>query len=245
MLENTGNIRKINPIRINGVSGVGFDVPQLADLTRPSEGLVVQYLRLGLHAMALQEARHLHRQSDSVWNVLRLAQAAENAGSYDEARLAAQCLLIKHDEPEGYEFLARHAARAGDWSSAADLLAQFLTVYPDDVQAQARYCWLGAIAGRSVTDRALKYMDVSGEWPAKLRAFLVSNPASLVTATEKLTRRAECSIEKNEAHFYAAFKFWRAGMRAEARKYLRLVRQASSQGCEYGWAPIISRVIYP
>ena len=243
MLENTGNIRKMNPILINGVSSGGVDVPQLADLTRPSEGLVVQYLRLGFHAMALQEARKLHRQNDSVWGALRLAQAAENAGNHDEARLAAQCLLIRHDEPEGYEFLARHAARADDWSSAADLLLQYLAVYPDDVQAQARYCWLGAIAGRTVTDRALKNMEVSGEWPAKLRTFLVSNPASIVAATRRLIARAECSTEKSEAHFYAAFKFWRAGMRTEAGRHLCLARQEGSQECEYGWAPILLRAL--
>src|SRR5690606_12424329 len=98
---------------------------------------------------------------------------AENAGHHDEAKLAALCLLTKHDEPEGYEFLTRQAARADDWSGAADLLLQFLTVYPDDVQAQARYGWLCAIAGRAATDSALKSMDVAVGWPARLRCYLV------------------------------------------------------------------------
>lgn len=243
MLENTGNIRKLNPIIIDGVPSRGVDTRQLADLTVASEGLVVQYLRLGLHAMALQEARLLHRQANSVWTALRLAQAAENAGYHDEAKMAAQCLLANHQEPEGYEFMARDAARTNDWHNAAEQMRQFLVAYPDDVQAQARYCWICEIAGIPVMDDALPSMDVTGEWPARLRAYLIGKPVSLEGATSMLIARAECSIEKGEAHFYAAFKYWRSGMSTEAGKQLRLVRLMGSQGCEYGWASVILRVL--
>lgn len=243
MLENTGNIRKINPIIIDGVYGSGVDTRQLADLTLASEGLVVQYLRLGLHALALREARLLHRAGNTVWTALRLAQAAENAGYHDEAILAAQCLVITHQEPEGFEFLARQAARGNDWHTAAELQQQFLMVYPDDVQAQARYCWLRLLAGQTVTDGALASMDVSAGWAARLRSYLISKPASLQVATNKLIARAGCSIEKSEAHFYAAFKYWRSGMVADAIKQLRLVRQEGSQGCEYGWASLFLRAL--
>lgn len=243
MLENTGNPRKINPIVIDGVSSNGADSRQLSDLTVPSEGLVVQYLRLGLHAMALQEARLLNRQGSSVWSVLRLAQAAENAGFHNEARLAAQSLIVNHQEPEGYEFLARQAARNNNWCLAAELLSRFLAVYPDDVQAQARYCWICAIAGKPVTDSGLAAMDVSGEWPALLRSYLIGKPASLVAATDTLIARADRPIEKSEAHFYAAFKYWQSGLYVETARQLRLVRQEGSLGCEYGWASLILRTI--
>lgn len=209
--------------------------PAFLTLSQPASQattLSTQLYHLRLSAVHSGWSAELHRQAGDLLAQRGDAQAA--AAHWQAA------LTLQPDQPGLVRRLAEHALNAERWTQAADLLARWLAVQPDDPWGSA---WLGLLYATAQPGQALPLLEAAGSAEAEavhavqavLRAHPLNDPALAFRVGSALAGVGYWSLAERAFFQAAALAVPSTGLFAEAAAYVGVARAAQRKPSAAAW----------
>ena len=197
------------------------------------DNTALQYHRLGLLPLALQNAISAYELDKNQWTVEHYIELLINLGRYSQAEdILLQSGQLIDTYPHEYHAMVT-VAMDGDRQPLANYFEE--RSHQDNALWVARWHWIKRLQGEEISKPDFSVLKGDTPWESRIGEYLYSESSG-----NELIDEAVTGCEKTEAYFYTAYKKWLQGDSENALEKLNLVtKQNARRYYEYMWAPII------